>query len=100
MSRFTPGNTLSGRKVVAVAGTAERLSTDTAQVVKVTITAETDNAGVVVVGDSAVVAALGTRKGVPLSAGDAYDKEIAYLGKVWLDTTVSGDGVTWDADVV
>ncbi len=33
---------------------------------KVTITAETDNTGIVVIGGSTVVAALGTRQGTPL----------------------------------
>lgn len=96
VSSSTSGVTTAvpGRKVVAVAGTAESLAATTT-CKKVDIVAETDNTGIIVVGDSTVVAALATRKGVPLYAGDFYSLEIADPATLFLDTTVSGDGVTY-----
>ena len=83
-----------GRKVVAASATAERLATAT-KCTSVTLTAETDNTGIVAVGSSAVVAALATRTGIPLSAGDSVTIPVVDLSDIWLDTTVSGDGVTF-----
>jgi hypothetical protein len=90
-SSATVGN---GRKVIATAGTAEALATSTA-CSSVVITAETDNTGVIVVGASDVIAALATRKGTPLNAGDSIALDIDNLSKIYLDTTVNGDGVTY-----
>jgi len=84
-----------GRTVVTTAGVPVQLSTSTARVGSVSITAETDNTGIIVVGDSNVVAALATRKGLPLSAGDSVTLDIAQLSAVYLDSTVSTDGVTY-----
>lgn len=83
-----------GRKVVTTAGTALALATST-PCKKISITAETDNTGIIVVGGSTVVAALATRRGTPLNAGDSYEVDIDDLADVYLDTTVSGDGVTF-----
>ena len=85
-----------GRKVVASAGTAEALNGDI-PCDGVLITAETDNTGVIVVGGSGVVAALATRKGTPLAAGESVYVEVDNLSRVFLDTTVNGDGVTYAA---
>ena len=83
-----------GRKVVAVAATAEALAgATTCQ--RVDITAETDNTGIIVVGGSTAVALLATRQGTPLNAGDSYSLEIDDLADVFIDATVSGDGVTF-----
>lgn len=83
-----------GRKVVATAGTAERLASAT-RCRSVAITAETDNTGVVVVGGSTVVAALATRRGVPLEAGQSVSFDVNDLSSVWLDVTVNGEGVSF-----
>lgn len=85
------------RKVVASAGTAEALVSTSTYVNTVSICAETDNTGTIVVGDSPI-ASLSTREGTPLSAGacmsiSAYDSFDLLNWK--LDTTVSGDGVTY-----
>jgi hypothetical protein len=84
-----------GRKVVATAATAEALVATSTPVQTVIITAETDNTGVIVVGNASVVAALATRKGTPLAAGESVSMNIDDLNKVYLDTTVNGDGVTF-----
>ena len=85
------------RKVVTTAGTRVALATSFA-CKEVIITAETDNTGIVVVGAAGtVVAALATRRGVPLSAGDTLVLQIDNLADIGLDATVSGDGVTFMA---
>jgi len=83
-----------GRKTVATAGTREALAVSTS-CEKVDITAETDNTGIIVVGGSTVVAALATRQGIPLYAGDTYSFEIDNLADIYIDATVSGDGCTY-----
>ena len=83
-----------GRKTVTAAGTREALAASTPAKL-VIITAETDNTGLVVVGGSTVVAALATRQGTPLNAGDSITLEIDNLADVYLDVTVSDDGVTY-----
>ncbi len=82
------------RAVVTTAGTRVDLASSTASRV-VVITAETDNTGTIVVGGSTVVAVLATRRGTPLSPGDSVSINIDNLSDVKLDSTVSGDGVTF-----
>lgn len=83
-----------GRKVVTTATTRVQLATSTS-CKQVIITAETDNTGYVVVGGSTVIAALATRTGTPLNPGDSVALEIDNLADVYLDSIVSGDGVTY-----
>lgn len=83
-----------GNKSVAAAGTAEVLSTST-KCQKVEITAFETNTGIIVVGGSGVVAAAATRKGTPLSPGNTLTLNIHNLAKIYLDTTVSGDSVSY-----
>lgn len=89
-----PATVGDGRKVVAAAGTAEALATTTA-IKSVVVTAETDNTGIIAVGGSGVVAALATRRGTPLSAGESIALDIDDLADVFIDSTVNGDGVTY-----
>lgn len=100
MARFSPGNLVDGRQVVLSAGTPVQLSSDTTEITTVVIFAETDNSGYVVVGDTTVVAALATRRGIPLAAGDSITISLNQLHYIWLDTTSSGDGVTFMAEAV
>jgi len=80
---------------VAAANAREDLAGSTA-CSQVILTAETDNTGIVVVGAAAtVVAAIATRRGIPLAAGDSLTLEIDNLADIGLDSTVSGDGVTF-----
>lgn len=83
-----------GRKTVASAGTAEALAASTS-CKWVILTAETDNTGLVVIGGSTVVASLSTRRGTPLYAGDSVVVITDNLADIFLDVTVSGDGVTY-----
>ena len=95
----TSANTVvtDGRTVVTTAGTRVALASSTA-CKEVIITAETDNTGIVVVGAAAtVVAAIATRRGIPLNAGDSIVLQTDNLADIGLDSTVSTDGVTYVA---
>lgn len=86
----------SGRAVVASAGTANALSTTSTVVDTITICAESDNTGVIAVGKTPV-AALATRAGVYLNAGDCYStSDRQNLTNIKIDATVTGDGVTYE----
>ena len=96
---ITSANTTvtDGRTFVTTAGTRVALASSTA-CKEVVITAETDNTGIVVVGAAAtVVAAIATRRGIPLSAGDSIVVQTDNLADIGLDSTVSTDGVTYVA---
>ena len=83
-----------GRKVVAVAGTAEAIAASTA-VKSVTIQAELLNAGVISVGTTTVDADEPTRTGIALESGDTITIDVDDLSKVWIDAENSGEGVTF-----
>ena len=83
-----------GRKVVAAAGTAQALDTSQ-EITEIIVTAETDNTGVIVVGSSSVVAALATRRGTPLNAGQSVVVADDNIDQIFIDATVTGDGVTY-----
>lgn len=93
----------SGRTAVATPGTAVRLGQDITTagpaLDTVAITAFTDNADVVVIGASNVVASLSSRVGYPLAAGKTIvvgDKDSPiHPGDVWVDAINTGEGVTW-----
>ena len=93
------GSLICGRQTVTSAGTAVQLSTTPTSILEVAITAETDNTGIIVVGGSTVVASLSTRRGTPLQAGETVVLGVNDLAKVYLDTTVNTDGVTYTAVV-
>lgn len=84
-----------GRKVVTTAGTRVQLETTSRLVNFIIITAETNNTGNITVGASTVVAALTTRRGTPLNAGDSVSLGGVDLAEVYIDSTVSSDGVTY-----
>ena len=91
-----------GRKTVTTAGTAVRLVDERTLAKRIIIIAETDNTGVISVGGTTVRANLSDRQGLPLFAGDSFpfklnNKNDNYndLRGIWLDSTVSGDGVTY-----
>lgn len=85
-----------GRKTVTTAATAERLVASSTPAKYVMLTAETDNTGVIAWGGSTVVATVLTRRGQPLLAGDSSPWiDVDDLYDIYLDTTVSGDGVTF-----
>lgn len=83
-----------GRKIVTTAGTRVALAAST-ECKKVNIQAESDNTGAIVVGGANVIASLATRRGTVLEAGDSIEIEIDDLSKIYIDSTVNGDGVTF-----
>ena len=89
------GGLYSGRKVVTVAGTAEALAAVVTRCENITITAESDNSGIIAVGDANVVAAEGTQQGVILTPLGSVTVKVGDLSKIFIDSTVSGDGVTF-----
>lgn len=87
-----------GRQTVASAGTPVQLSTTDTPCRRVTIQSETDNTGRIAVGlTSSIVATEGaTSRGVILpSGGDSVDIYTSNLDKIYIDSTVSGDGVNY-----
>lgn len=88
------GSIGNGRKIVTTAGTAVSLASSTA-CKWVQVQAETDNTGVIVAGGSGVVASLSTRSGVALYAGVSQTLLCDDLADIYIDSTVSGDGVTF-----
>jgi hypothetical protein len=85
-----------GYKVVAAAGTAEVLSTNTSICAEVTVVAHLSNTSIVNVGDSGVIAATGaTHRGIPLAAGDAVTWHHVAPSALWIDSRVNGEGVTF-----
>lgn len=83
-----------GRQTVATPGTAVALAASTA-CKRVTITAETNNSDILVVGGSTVVAALVTRRGTPLYPGDSYSLDADDLAEVFIDALTATDGATF-----
>lgn len=89
-------NLKDGLKLVTTAATRETLVAASTFCRSVCITAKQTNTGTIVVGGVTVVAASGaTRRGTPLNAGDSTTISINDLVKVYLDSTVSGEGVTY-----
>ncbi len=83
-----------GIKTVTTAGTDVVLAASTDAKV-VIIQAQTDNTGAIAVGSSGVDATVATGTGVLLYAGDTITLEIDNLADVYIDATVSTDGVRY-----
>jgi hypothetical protein len=83
-----------GVKTITSAGTDEALAGSTA-CKRVTIQAQTDNTGLIAVGTSGVDATEATGTGILLSAGDVFELDIDNLADVFIDATVTGDGVRY-----
>ncbi len=86
-----PTTVYSGKKTVTEAGTAEALSTTQALVSGVTIKALSTNTGLIYVGGATVDADTGFQ----LALGEAVFIEIDDLATVYVDSAVSGEGVTF-----
>lgn len=85
-----------GRTVVTSAGTRVQLSSTSTPASEVTVIALTSNTSQVNVGDVGVVAATGaTERGIPLMAGDSVTLRRVDLSRVYIDSRVNGEGVTY-----
>lgn len=90
-----PSAIVDGRKTVTAPGTAEALVAVPTGCRKVIVTALITNTDYVVVGASTVVAAEGTRRGTPLTAGQSLEIEISDVGLLFIDAVVAGEGVSF-----
>ena len=92
-----PTSITPGSKVVTTALTAEPLVGAPLAIVKVDITALSTNTDAIVYGDASVVASpIGARVGTPLEPGDTGTVEIDDLSKIFIDSVVSLEGVTFN----
>ena len=83
-----------GVTTVSSAGTDVVLQSSTA-CKKIDIQAQTDNTGLIAVGFTGVDATEATGTGVILYAGDTYSLEINNTNLIYIDSTVSGEGVRY-----
>lgn len=87
---------ISGRKALTTAGTREALAGAT-KARQVLIQYAEGSTGTICIGGSGVVAALATRNGFSLlGPGDWVELEVNDLAEVYIDSTVSGDAVTFN----
>jgi hypothetical protein len=92
---FTYPNIADGIKAVTTAGTAVALVTASTLCRMVIIQARPENTGVIVVGASTVVASQTTRRGIALVPGQFVTLRVTDLANLYLDSTVSGEGVSF-----
>jgi len=85
----------SGRKTVTTAGTRVQLTTSPTPCKHIEVKALPTNTRIVVVGGSDVVAAAGSEVGIPLYPGDSYKFMINDISKIYIDSIVNGEGVTY-----
>ena len=84
----------TGRKAIASAGVAEKITPNVIQCFMVILSADIGNTNPVVVGDSNVVAASGSQRGVVLVPGNP---PVTFLttdaSKIYVDAQTDGDAV-------
>lgn len=83
-----------GVKTVTTAGTDVALATSTSAR-WVVIQAQTDNTGVIAVGEAGVDATVATGTGVALAAGESISLPCDDLANIYIDATVNGEGVRY-----
>ena len=88
-----------GRKTITAAGTREQLSSSSIPVKKVVIQALQTNTGMISVGGSTVVAASGVERGYIIAPFNSITITVTNLNLIYLDSTVSGEGVSYTYEV-
>ena len=83
----------NGQKYVSTAGTQVALASSQAITHSVTIMAQSGNSGWIYIGNSSV----SSSNGYILDAGDTLELKIANLATVYVDSSVSGEGVSYIA---
>ena len=83
-----------GVKTVSTVGTDEALAASTVAKL-VIIQAQTDNTGLIAVGNAGVDATEATGTGVVLYAGDSIPIPCDNLADIYIDATVAGEGVRY-----
>ncbi len=84
----------TGRKTVTPAGTAVAIASSTT-VKRVIIQAIVDNTDVIYVGDSNVVAADGSERGIGLYASNVIELRANDLANIYVNSRVAGEGITF-----
>lgn len=92
VKQYVPIRMLDGRFTIGTAGIRVQITTANTPCFSITFTTDSANTGIVCAGGSTVVATSATRTGLPLNSGDTAIIEIDNLNKLWLDSTVSGEG--------
>ena len=84
-------NVQSGQKDVTTAGTAEALTSTSTTCRAVAIKAKSTNTGNIYVGNSGVTSS----NGFILRGSESITLDIDDVSKVYIDASVSGEGVSW-----
>ena len=93
-----PSEIVSQKKVVSTAGTAEQLPYVEIELDKaVVIKALGANTGTIYIGNSKPEAE-DTNIAFPLLAGEAVEYKIKELSKLWVNASVSGEGLAWTVE--
>lgn len=80
----------NGKQTVTTSGTRVQLASSTTTTT-ITVRALVGNTGIIYVGNSAVTAS----NGFQLSASESVSIDLDNLSKVWIDSSVNGEGVTY-----
>ena len=88
-------HTVSDGNRTVTAGTALPLITASTPCKKLTVTALPNNTDLIVVGGQTVVASSDNRRGHTLFAGSAITLEIDNVNKIFIDSIVTGEGVSF-----
>jgi len=88
------GSTLKGATVATVTTAGTRVQLPTLACSKVTIIAKRANTGYIYVGMNTVSS---TVYGAELAAKDSMDFDVSNLNEIWIDASVSGEGISYIA---
>lgn len=91
VENWTAGSIGCGSKTVATSGVAEALGNEACY--RVHVRANTDNSGIIVFGDNTVTAS--PVNGAYLEAGESITLNIENINLVYIDASVSGEGVSF-----
>lgn len=86
-----PSTLLNGKVTVTTAGTEVQISASSVSVKSITIKSLAANTGTIYIGNSTVA----STNGYALAAGQAISFDIDDLNKVYIDSSVNGEGVTY-----
>lgn len=88
---------VDGTAKVAVAATAVQVSAASIPCRRVEVTAFSENAGVVVVGASTVLATAGSRRGRSLAPGESVILPVQDVNMLYIDALNANDGISYVA---
>ena len=86
------GSTMKGANVAVVTTAGTRVQLPTLACNKVTVIAKRFNTGYIYAGMNSVSS---TVYGVQFAAMDSYDFDVSNLNEIWIDASVSGEGISY-----